>query len=158
MAKTTKTSKIKVLDGKKRVFNTGAYRQSDSGKGLPSLCSPVALRNLAKHMQGGVEAGYDPRNWEKGLTLCSILDSLLRHIWDELEGKTDEDHANCIQWNAHIYNHTKEMIKRGLLPPELDDRQSYIPKICPKHPKYKGKHKPKNGCKICIMIWENRDE
>lgn len=155
--KTTKTSKIKVLPEKKRQFFTGAKRQSDTGKGIPSLCSPIAIRKLAQHMQGGVEAGYDPRNWEKGLTLCSILDSTMRHVLDELEGKTDEDHANCIQWNGHIYNHMKEMIRRGLLPKELDDRQNYIPKYCPKHPKYKGKHKPKNGCDICLMIWENKE-
>lgn len=152
----TKTSAIKVLDSKRREFSTGAKRQSDAGKGLPSLCSPIALRKLAQHMQGGVEAGYDPRNWEKGLTLCSILDSIVRHILDELEGKTDEDHANCIQWNGHIYNHIKELIRRGLLPSELDDRQNYIPKVCPIHRNYKGKKAPTNKCDICQMIFENR--
>ena len=153
----TKTSKIKVLASKRRIFSTGAKRQSDAGKGLPSLCSPIALRKLAQHMQGGVEAGYDPRNWEKGLTLCSLLDSTIRHCWDELEGKKDEDHANCIQWNAHVYNHMKEMIRRGLLPAELDDRANYIPKRCPFHPNYKGVRKPKNGCDICAMIFENKE-
>jgi hypothetical protein len=108
-------------------------------------------------MQGGVEAGYDPRNWEKGLPLCSILDSLLRHVQDELEGKIDEDHANAIAWNAHIYNHTKEMIRRGILPTELDDRPNYIPKRCPKHPEYKGTKSPENGCDVCLMIYENRE-
>ncbi len=152
----TKTSKIKVLKGARRTFITGAKRQSDSGKGLPSLCSPIALRMLAQHMQGGVEAGYDPRNWEKGLTLCSLLDSTIRHCWDELEGKTDEDHANCIQWNTHAYNHIKEMIRRGLLPKELDDRQNYIPTICPIHRGYKAVRKPVNGCDICAMIFENK--
>lgn len=152
----TKTSKIKVLSGKRRECFTGAKRQSDAGKGLPSLCSPIALRKLAQHMQGGVEAGYDPRNWEKGLTLCSILDSTIRHCLDELEGKTDEDHANCIQWNGHVYNHIKEMIRRGLLPKELDDRQNYIPKMCPIHRVYKGKRPPTNGCDICLMIFENK--
>jgi len=154
--KVTKTSRIKVLGTNKRKFASGANRQDDSGKGLPSLCSPLALRRLAKHMQGGVEAGYDPRNWEKGLTLCSILDSLQRHIWDELEGKTDEDHAAAMQWNAHVYDHTKEMIRRGLLPQELDDRENYVPKKCHLHPQYQVKRKPTNGCPICLMMWENR--
>lgn len=154
----TKTSRIKVLPGKRRTSITGAKRQSDVGKGLPSLCSPIALRMLAQHMQGGVEAGYDPRNWEKGLTLCSILDSIMRHIFDELEGKTDENHANCIQWNAHIYNHMKELIRRGLLPAELDDRQNYIPKVCPMHRKYNGKKAPTNGCDMCLMIFENKED
>lgn len=155
MPRITKTSKIKVLDEKKREFSTGAKRQLDKGKGLPSLCSPVSNCILSKHMQGGVEAGYDPRNWEKGLSLCSILDSLERHIWDELEGKTNEDHAAAMLWNSHIYNHTKEMIRRGLLPKELDDRPNYIPKRCVKH-HYNGKKRPRNKCDICQMVWENK--
>ena len=85
--KLAETSKIKILDSEKRVFNTGANRQADAGKGRPSLCSPLSDRILAKHMQGGVEAGYDPRNWEKGLELSSIIDSLERHIQDIKEGK-----------------------------------------------------------------------
>jgi len=156
MVRVTKISKIKILDKKKRKFSTGAQRQSDKGKGLPSLCSPISNRILAKHMQGGVEAGYDPRNWEKGLSLCSILDSLERHIWDELEGKTDEDHAAALYWNAHIYNHVKEMIRRGLLPKELDDRSNYIPERCIKH-HYNGKKRPRNKCDICQMVWENKE-
>lgn len=152
---TTKTSKIKVLAGKRRKSITGANRQNDSGKGLPSLCSPIANRVLAKHMQGGVEAGYDPRNWEKGLPLCSILDSLERHIQDIREGKTDENHVGAMLWNAHIFVHTQEMIRRGILPAELDDLTDYIPTKCPKHPKYKAKKAPTNGCDICQMIWDN---
>ena len=148
--KTTKTSKVRILNDPKRQFSSGAKRQNDSGKGIPSLCSPISNRILSKHMQGGVEAGYDPRNWEKGLPLCSILDSLERHIWDEREGKIDENHAAAILWNAHIYVHTKEMIRRGILPKELDDLQNYIPKICPIHGK-----KHKKNCDICIMILEN---
>jgi len=155
-SKKTRTSKIKVLDGERRQFVTGANRQSDEGKGIPTLCSPVALRRLSQHMQGGVEAGYDPRNWELGLSLCSILDSLLRHIFDELEGKTDEDHSNAIQWNAHIYDHTKQMIRRGLLPKQLDDRPNYIPKKCLRHPRYEGIKPPKTKCDICQLIYDNR--
>lgn len=152
----TETSNIKILKGKRRQAITGANRQPDKGKGLPSLCSPVADRILAKHMQGGVEAGYDPRNWERGLPLCSILDSLERHIQDEREGRIDENHMAAILWNAHIYVHTKEMIRRGLLPQELNDLTNYIPTKCPIHKKYKLKNPPKNNCDICQMIWDNR--
>jgi len=155
MSKTTKISKIKVLNAKKRQFSSGAKRQSDAGKGLPSLCSPISNRILAKHMQGGVEAGYPPRNWEKGLPLSSILDSLERHIDDEREGKTDENHGAAIYWNAHVYVHTKEMIRRGLLPKELDDLTNYIPNKCPKHGKVSKVKKPTNACDICLLIWEN---
>ena len=154
--KTTNTSKIKVLNTKKREFKTGANRQNDSGKGLPSLCSPLANKILAKHMQGGVEAGYDPRNWEKGLTLCSILDSLERHIWDVREGLTNENHVASILWNAHVFVHTHEAVRRGLLPAELNDLTNYVPTQCPVHRKYKGKDAPTTGCDICQMIYENK--
>ena len=152
----TKTSTIKVLPSKKRTFVTGAKRQDDSGKGIPTICSPLSHKILAKHMQGGVEAGYDPRNWEKGLTLCSILDSLERHIWDIREGKTDENHSAAMLWNAHVFVHIQEAIRRGLLPAELNDLTNYIPKQCPIHKSYKGKVVPTNGCDICQMIFDNR--
>lgn len=152
----TKTSVIKVLATEKRTFSTGAKRQDDSGKGMPSLCSPLSHKILAKHMQGGVEAGYDPRNWEKGLTLCSVLDSLERHIWDIREGKTDENHSAAMLWNAHVFVHLQEVIRRGLLPAELDDLTNYIPTQCPLHRTYKGKKAPTTGCDICQMIFDNK--
>jgi hypothetical protein len=158
MAKHTKTSKIKVLDSEKRKFASGANRQDDTGKGMPSLCSPISEIANAKHMQGGVEAGYDPRNWEQGLPLTSILDSLKRHFDAEKQSLTDEDHARSMLWNAHIYLHTKEMIRRGVLPVELDDRTRYIPGKCPIHPKYNVKKPPKSDCDICQMMWDNREQ
>jgi hypothetical protein len=155
---TTKTSKIKVLASEKRKFETGANRQDDSGKGMPSLCSPLSDRILAKHMQGGVEAGYDPRNWEKGLPLASIVDSIERHVLDIKEGKCDENHFASLLWNAHILVHTNEMIRRGLLPKELNNLQNYIPKKCPKHPRYKAKRATTRDCDICQMIFDNKKQ
>jgi len=156
--KITTGSKIKIGTKVRKSQLTDAMRHSAAGKGSPVLCSPLAEDSLNKHMESGVLAGYEPRNWEKGLPLSSILDSLLRHIRQEREGLKDEDHANAILWNTHIYVHTKEAIRRGLLPAELNDLPSYIPKICPKHPKEKFKHKPKNKCDICKMIWENKED
>jgi hypothetical protein len=157
-SKTTITSKIKVLDEEKREFASGANRQSDAGKGVPTLCSPIAEDAIAKHMQGGVEAGYDPRNWEQGLPLLSILDSLKRHYDAERQSLTDEDHARSMLWNAHIYVHTKEMIRRGILPVELDNRPRYVPGRCPIHPKYQAKKAPTSGCDICKLMWDNREQ
>jgi len=156
--KSTRTSKIKVLDQEKRKFSTGAQRQASKGKGMPSLISPLAFDALARHCEGGIEAGYAPRNWEKGLPLSSIIDSLLRHVYDELEGLTDENHAAAFLWNAMVYVHTKEAIRRGILPKELDDMPSYIPKKCPKHPDYKAMKPPQSDCDICRMIYENKKD
>jgi len=155
--RTTQTSKIKVLNAEKRQFSTGAKRQQARGKGMPVLISPIAEDMLARHCEGGVEAGYPPRNWEQGLPLSEIINSAKRHLRQEQEGLIDENHALAAFWNLMVYIHTKEMVRRGLLPAELDDMPSYVPKQCPKHPKYEGKHKPKNGCSICLMIWENQE-
>lgn len=156
MIEKTKTSRIKVCE--KRRFSTGATRQVSRGKGMPVLVSPIVEDMLAKHCEGGVEAGYPPRNWEQGLPLSETMNSIKRHTRQEQEGLKDENHAIAAMWNWMVYLHTKEMIRRGLLPKELDDMPSYIPKRCQKHPRYTGKKKPKNECDICLMIWENQNE
>jgi len=152
----TKTSKIKI--GEKRQFSTGAKRQISCGKGMPVLVSPIVEDLISKHCEGGIEAGYPPRNWEQGLPLSETFNSIKRHTREEQEGLIDENHGIAAIWNWMVYLHTKEMIRRGLLPKELDDMPNYIPKQCSEHPKYKGKRKPMNGCSICLMIWENKNE
>ena len=156
MLRKTKTSKIKVLDIEKRQFSSGAKRQNASGKGMPVLVSPIAEDFLAKHCEGGVEAGYPARNWEQGIPLSEIMNSIKRHTREEQEGLIDENHAIAAIWNWMVYIHTKEMIRRGLLPAELDDMPNYIPKQCPVHQGYHGKHKPRTTCDICAMIFENK--
>ena len=118
------SDEIKVEAGKKRVFSTGAKRQAASGKGMPSLVPGDAILDVAKHFENGAKV-YDARNWEKGLTLSSIIDSLERHIQQEKMGETDEPHARAILWNAMVYLATKLRIDKGILPPELDDMPSY---------------------------------
>jgi len=152
----TKTSKIKVSE--KRQFSTGAKRQVSCGKGMPVLTSPIVEDLIAKHCEGGVEAGYSPRNWEQGLPLSETFNSIKRHTREEQEGFIDENHAIAAIWNWMVYIHTKEMIRRGLLPAQLEDMPNYIPKVCPIHRKYKGKRPPMNGCDICTMIFENKKE
>lgn len=117
---------VKVETGERRQFSTGATRQASAGKGKPTLVSPIAMRELSIHCEeGGVTHG--DRNWETGLPLCAgILDSLMRHVNQEIEGDISEAHDRAILWNAMAYVHTKRMIQRGLLPAELDDRPNYV--------------------------------
>jgi len=150
MVKKTKTSKIKVVPEQKRQFSTGALRQFAKGKGTPVLVSPIAEDLLAKHCEGGVEAGYTPRNWERGMPLSEVFNSIKRHTRQEQEGDKSEDHAASAFWNWMVYLHIREMIRRGLLPEELDDMPSYIPKKCLKHSKYT------RGCDVCQMVLENK--
>jgi hypothetical protein len=111
--------------GKRQEFNTGSVRDTSEGKGRYDLITPVALARLAKHYENGARK-YSARNWEKGQPICRYLDSAIRHIYKHLEGDRSEDHLAAGAWNIMGAIHTEEMIERGLLPKELDDRPNYL--------------------------------
>jgi len=81
----------------------------NSGKLQPSLLSPHALKGVMRVMAIGA-VKYKPRNWEKGLPLAEIIDSLVRHTW-ALQGgqfadpETGLPHADHIAWNALALSH-----------------------------------------------------
>jgi len=111
----------KVQDsGKREEFSTGSVRDTRDGKGRFDLISPIALKRLAQHYENGAKK-YGDRNWEKGQPLSRYVDSLVRHAYDLLGGKQDEDHAAAIMWNAAAFIHTEHNIKAGFLPSKLDD-------------------------------------
>jgi len=106
---------------------TGAKQEDKTGRELPALISPIFIRGIAQHMADNA-ARHGARNWEKGLKVEDRLNSLERHILDFKEGKDNEPHLVAAACNLMIMIHTKEMIRRGLLPEELDytpDYQSY---------------------------------
>lgn len=103
-----------------RVFSTGSRRDSRKGKGRYDLISPIALRLLALHCEEGADK-YGDRNWERGQPLSVYYDSAARHTMKVLAGCTDEDHARAAFWNWMAFLHTREMIRAGKLPAELDD-------------------------------------
>jgi len=117
-------SGIKETEGQDREFDSGAKRQNADGKGLPTLVSPLFEEHLWKHLEAGAKH-YEPRNWEKGIPLSEILNSLLRHIKAERMRDGSENHLGAIACNAMFYVHTKEAIKRGILPEILDDLPEY---------------------------------
>ena len=118
------SNEIKVEQGKRREFSTGAESQSASGKGTPVLVPGDAIIDIAKHFEKGV-AIYGARNWEKGIPLSEQLNSLERHLQQEKMGLTDEPHARALAWRAIVYLATKLRIENGLLPAELDDMPVY---------------------------------
>jgi len=118
---TTKVNK------EKKTFSTGAQREVKPGKGRYDLISPLALKRVADIYERGA-GHYGDRNWEQGIPLSSFVDSGLRHLYQFIEGKTDEDHAAACLWNIIGLVHTEEMIYRGLLPIELNDLPCYTPK------------------------------
>ena len=108
-------------------FSTGAHRDTQKGKGRYDLIPPTALKRLAGVYERGAEK-YGDRNWEKGMPIGRFLDSAIRHLYNYLEGKRDEDHLGQAMWNVAGAIHIEEMIKRGLLSQVLDDMMDYVGK------------------------------
>lgn len=106
-------------------FKTKAQRDTRKGKGRYDLISPIFLKRVALVLERGAFY-YGDRNWEKGIPLCRSIDSAIRHLQQFLNREEDEDHlANCA-CNLMFLLHTKELISRGKLPKELDDRPNYL--------------------------------
>jgi len=115
--------------GSRKTYSTGAMKEDDSkteGKGAFHLLPPTAIRRVAEVWRKGA-VKYEARNWEKGLPLSRLLDSGLRHAFQYLEGCQDEDHLAQAAWNFLALLHTEEMIRRGILPTDLNDLPSYKP-------------------------------
>lgn len=119
------SSSIKA-SGRKREFPTGSVRDDRTGKGRWDLLPFLALQKLAVHFEKGAEH-YGDRNWEKGQPIMGYFDSALRHLSQHIIGLRDEPHLVAAAWNLLCALQTEEMIERGLLPKELDDRPSYMP-------------------------------
>lgn len=93
--------------GERQVFETGAVRDIQAGKGRFDLISPVGERRLARrYEQGAVK--YGDRNWQKGIPIGRCLDSAKRHINQYLEGNNEEDHLAAAAWNLFTAMHMEE--------------------------------------------------
>lgn len=110
--------------GQRDRFATGAVRNGDEGKPRPDLIRPFA--NLREGVWlGQATKKYDERNWEKGIPISRCIASLHRHLNAYQRGRHDEDHMAAVRCNAGFILHYEEMIRRGMLPAELDDMPDY---------------------------------
>jgi len=110
--------------GKRQHFDTGAQRDAADGKGRPSLMSVLALREYQLQLERGA-VKYSDRNWEKGMPLCRIYDSLVRHLQAWMMREDDEPHLGAIMFNAAALVHGTIMVNLGIWPHSLDDRPVY---------------------------------
>lgn len=93
----------------------GTLRSNKKGLGRPTLMPSEALIRDSKWFEGGIEK-HGARNWEKGLSYESCLDSVFRHWCKYKDGSTDEDHLAAIRWNCAAIMHFEKYH------PEFDDR------------------------------------
>jgi hypothetical protein len=125
----------------KTEFETGATRDDSTGKGRPSLISPVLIHRVSKHLAAG-EEHYGKDNWTKGMPYCRTADSLIRHIFQWLAGDDSEDHLAAIVCNTMFLMHYEEdwnqsevRLTDGENPRNatnpLDDRPEAFKKILP---------------------------
>lgn len=84
--------------GQRQQFETGAVRDSETGKGRFDLLPTQLLFRLAQHYERGA-VKYDDRNWEKGMSISRCIDSALRHITKYIAGWNDEPHLDAAIWN-----------------------------------------------------------
>lgn len=108
--------------GQREEYATGSRRDTRDGKGRFDLIPAISLKRLAQLYERGA-AKYGDRNWEKGQPLSRYLDSAMRHLNDWIGGDRSEDHLIACVWNCFSYVWTEEMVRRGLLPAELNDME-----------------------------------
>lgn len=87
MSKDSKFNDGGFVEGKIRVFKSGASRNSDEGKlDYFGFFSPIALRSYAEYMHRHrfLEDGTmrESDNWKKGIPNTELLKSLYRHFMD----------------------------------------------------------------------------
>lgn len=107
--------------GQREHFKDGAMRDRREGKGRYDLLSPIALKRLAGLYERG-SLKYDDRNWEKGMPMTRVFDSMIRHAYQWLAGEGDEDHLAAVAWGAFALMHFEA------LRPDLDDRPEWTVK------------------------------
>lgn len=106
--------------GAREKGENGVVRDSRDGKGRYDLLPARAIRRIAMHYENGAKK-YGDRNWEGGLKNSRCIDSAIRHLFNALEGQTDEDHLAAAAWNILAIIDQQERIESGELSPEFDD-------------------------------------
>ena len=119
------TAEIEALKQAYEILETGDWTKSISVIHSLEPRIELMLWRLSFQLEKGA-AKYSARNWEKGMPMEEYCNSLIRHILALIEGKTDEPHLDAALFNAMALYHTGVMIKRGILPEELNNLPRYV--------------------------------
>lgn len=98
---------MKIVNNDKRVFESGAIRDSNDDKIRPDLISPLMLKALGKVLAEGAKH-YGARNWEKGMPPETFKESAARHYVSWMNDEDDEDHAAKLIFNVMGYIHFRD--------------------------------------------------
>lgn len=98
-----------------RVFETGARRDNNPGKGRMDLLPWRAILELSKHCERGA-AHYGSDNVRLGIPYSSLVDSGARHLANFASGVTDEPtHLVAACWNLMW------LLEETITRPDLND-------------------------------------
>ena len=100
--------------GERQQFESGAVRDTATGKARPDLISPFFLERLGQHLRKGADK-YSPWNWAKGIPNSRCYESACRHLMQFAQGETDEDHLAAVAFNIMAIIHNQEVAKRGVV-------------------------------------------
>lgn len=111
---------------------------------LVGWTTATSIIEVSKHYEDGA-VKYGERNWEKGISLHSYIDSGVRHLMKYVDGEQDEPHDRAFVWNMlgaiwTVKHHQElvdipfEMLGTGKLNHAVTD--DYSREIVSKTPKY----------------------
>lgn len=88
-----------MMQSDKRVFETGAVRDNNPGRGRMDLLPWTAIIELSKHCERGA-LRYGENNVRLGIPYHSLADSGARHLANWIAGNDDEPtHLVAACWN-----------------------------------------------------------
>jgi len=118
---------MKVREGSRVQFSTGAQRSSDAESTRYDLITPIGLAAVARACAEGAEK-YSDFNWEKGMPAHDALNHAIRHLYMFLGGDRSEEHLGHAAWNVMAAIHSLELwpelnegtLRSGLCEPPND--------------------------------------
>lgn len=96
-----------IREDSSRVFSTGARRNSAEGKGRYDQIPVEAVKAMALRFEYGAKL-HGEGNYRLGVPNKSLFDSALRHLFQALNGETDEDHLGACMCNVAMLIYNKE--------------------------------------------------
>lgn len=93
----------------------------DKGKLRLDLVPPQIEEAIARVLMAGMDKGYPPRNWEKGILYSKQLASIQRHL-KEIQKSNDTDSETKLPAIEHLLCRVAMLLVTMQRHPAMDDR------------------------------------